>query len=125
MVNKSAKHICPYYNRETAQMIVCDGIAPNSTLETGFTSIKAKREYKETYCEGVFFRCPKARLLNTQWKRYEIASCKWNEGVECVDLSQCDRCGWNPVVAQRRLCAFLHQDDTRSKCRAATTNDPK
>lgn len=103
MVNKSAKHICPYYNSETTQMIICEGIVHNSTLKTGFASIRTKRQHKKTFCEGVFFRCPHASMLNTKWKYYDVVSCKWNKGVECADLSQCDHCGWNPVVAADRL----------------------
>ena len=28
--------------------------------------------------------------------------CKYNEGCEC-DTQECDKCGWNPEVAERRL----------------------
>ena len=122
MDDKSPKGICPYYKRETAQMIICTGIVPNSDLESGFASVKAKRNHKKRYCEGVYFRCPHACMLNTQWKRYDVVSCKWNKGVECADMSQCDHCGWNPIVAKRRLCEILMQDGTCSKCPACHIN---
>lgn len=35
---------------------------------------------------------------------YYRNSCKFNEGVDCFPLGRkCERCGWNPVVAQARL----------------------
>ena len=102
MDDKSPKGICPYYKRETAQMIICTGIVPNSDLESGFASVKAKRNHKKIYCEGVYFRCPHACMLNTQWKRYDVVSCKWNKGVECADMSQLLRmescCGKKKIV---------------------------
>jgi hypothetical protein len=32
--------------------------------------------------------------------------CKYNDGCRC-STQDCDRCGWNPVVAQARLMKFL------------------
>lgn len=33
-------------------------------------------------------------------------ACKYNRGCTCY-TQDCDRCGWNPVVAQARLMKFL------------------
>lgn len=35
---------------------------------------------------------------------YYKNSCKFNEGVDCSPIHRhCERCGWNPAVAQARL----------------------
>lgn len=102
--------VCPYHISDTDQLIVCEGIVPNSNLELGFASSRIKRNHKTMFCEKVFFRCPYAAMLNTQLKRYNVVSCKWNKGVDCIDQSQCDQCGWNPAVAGKRLQQFINFD---------------
>lgn len=32
-----------------------------------------------------------------------LPSCPENNNVLCPDKTQCDRCGWNPVVSSARL----------------------
>lgn len=37
-------------------------------------------------------------------------SCKYNEGVGCSPLGRkCEKCGWNPKVAQARLEKFCSE----------------
>ena len=55
MDDKSPKGICPYYKRETAQLIICTGIVPNSDLESGFASAKAKRNHKKDIAKVSIF----------------------------------------------------------------------
>lgn len=33
----------------------------------------------------------------------EITQCPRNEGVGCAHTADCENCGWNPDVAERRL----------------------
>lgn len=35
--------------------------------------------------------------------------CPFNEGVGCLKLSECFRCGWNPAVASERLHRIMEQ----------------
>lgn len=35
--------------------------------------------------------------------------CRFNDGVRCLSQSECDQCGWNPEVAERRLARILAQ----------------
>lgn len=29
--------------------------------------------------------------------------CRFNQGVNCYDKSECSKCGWNPPVAEMRV----------------------
>lgn len=93
---------CPYYKSDTKQTICCEGIADNSVIQIRYTAIPEKLRYERLFCNGCFFRCPNAIMLNNKRKRYQIMRCKYNDGVECADTSRCKSCGWCPTVAQER-----------------------
>lgn len=43
---------------------------------------------------------------------YYKNSCKFNEGVDCSPIGRhCERCGWNPAVAQERLIKICKAED--------------
>ena len=37
----------------------------------------------------------------------QMDSCQFNEGVSCFPVGDCDKCGWNPDVAQKRFDRIL------------------
>lgn len=42
------------------------------------------------------------------WKAIpKLYSCEFNEGVSCFPVGDCQKCGWNPNVAQKRLERIL------------------
>lgn len=98
---------CPYYKGETKQTISCEGIATKSVIQIGYTTTPEKLRYESLFCNGCFFRCPNAIMLNSKRKRYQIMRCKYNDGVECADTSRCKSCGWRPTVAQERLIRLV------------------
>ena len=57
------------------------------------------RRYCSKRCEGIY-----RRSENYGGGRSEI-SCKYNEGVAC-EIQECEKCGWNPVVEERRKVAL-------------------
>lgn len=107
MLEASASHICPFYRRETKQAIFCEGLTAKSELQNGFVSTKDLRDHKKLYCNGCFFRCPNAIMLNRDRPRFLISICKYNAAVECDDSSKCESCGWQHEVAKKRLQQFL------------------
>lgn len=46
----------------------------------------------------------------------ENNSCKFNGAVRCYPFERhCDRCGWCPEVAERRLKEFLRKHEASTK----------
>ena len=41
---------CPFYKRETAQMIICEGIAERSTVHVAFGERASALKWKGEYC---------------------------------------------------------------------------
>lgn len=46
--------------------------------------------------------------MEEEWKLEEDGkfACPFNDGCHC-DLPTCGCCGWNPVVARRRMLEFI------------------
>jgi hypothetical protein len=56
-------------------------------------------------------KCGSAHCDSSQeWKRVETNEtmwvCPYNKSVEC-SFRKCDKCGWNPEVAERRIKDYL------------------
>ena len=63
---------------------------------------------KEKIIRGDTLRNGKSRSCGCMRskKTFVFPRCKYNMGVDCWDeLSGCEKCGWNPAVAARRLKA--------------------
>ena len=56
-------------------------------------SATQRKKYCSTECANKARYCKRGNEAET--------ICKFNDGVQCVD-QQCERCGWNPAVEQRR-----------------------
>ena len=72
-----------------------------------FASSKDKQRYVRDNCDGFYPGCSVAQILNECHGRYKIMNCPHNAGVDCLDDTQCHRCGWNPVVATERLRKWM------------------
>ena len=94
---------CPYFREEIQRKIVCEGIDAGSDMHQTFASSKERQRYVCDYCNGFYASCPVAQILNECHGRYKTMICPYNAGVDCLDDTQCHRCGWNPVVAVERL----------------------
>jgi len=49
--------LCPYYRKEAPIEIKCVGICGTHTLNI-FESGKAKRDFKEDFCQALYKNCP-------------------------------------------------------------------
>ena len=60
---------CPFFKRETAQALICEGFVKSAVLMTKFTSEQKKVAYIKKYC----VRCTggDCYLARTQFARYE------------------------------------------------------
>lgn len=58
---------CPYYRKETAIEVKCEGLCGMNTINV-YESGKAKQEYKEDFCCGFYWNCPLYIGLETDGK---------------------------------------------------------
>ena len=54
---------CPYYKRETKQLICCTGFKEQTTTHIAFTNGTDKKEHIRSYCCKNYRKCPLARVL--------------------------------------------------------------
>lgn len=59
--------LCPYYRKEAAVEIRCDGICGDVTTHL-YSSKAAKHEYKEDFCKAYYWNCPCYRSLEEDGK---------------------------------------------------------
>ena len=69
----SDQAVCPYYKREERQMVYCEGVDDESVIHLAFPLAKQLKEHKKKHCEGCWYGCPIAGMLNKKWG-YEIGS---------------------------------------------------
>ena len=72
-------------------------------MQQTFAGSKDKQRYEQSYCNGFYPGCSVAKILNECHGRYKTVVCLHNDGVDCLDTTKCHVCGWNPVVAAKRL----------------------
>ena len=63
------------------------------------------KEFMSTAHEALYC-CPSHRKKYRWEVRQKVVACKHNCGVNCTADASCDRCGWNPVVAKKRMEAL-------------------
>ena len=64
--------LCPFYNEESAQIIFCEGIEPDTTTHIAFSSKAHIKNYKHRYCENQRYkRCWIARMLTLKYEEEE------------------------------------------------------
>lgn len=100
---------CPYHLGTSRQKITCAGIVPGSKIHQAYSIAGEEMKDYLLLCCCNYHRCPTAQMLNGIHFRFQAQSCPNNKGVECLHPNQCQRCGWNPSVAQARLIAFMNR----------------
>ena len=59
---------CPYYRKEAAKEIRCEGLLPKSSSDMIFEDAPKGKEYEKYFCKGDWSKCVIARMHN---ERYE------------------------------------------------------
>ncbi len=62
---------CPYYQRETPQVIYCEGVQDKTALRLGFANKGDWKKYKDCRCRDNWKDCLIAKMLNLKYD-YEI-----------------------------------------------------
>ena len=73
---------------------------------------RGQRQHK-IYCSESC--CTKAYLRRNGQQQKIVISCRYNEGV-CCDSMNCDNCGWNPVVEERRKESLYERQTENQQC---------
>lgn len=60
----STRAVCPFYKRETSQVIYCAGVQPGSAIHLAFASKADCLAYKNTFCKASSSRCRLCRMLD-------------------------------------------------------------
>lgn len=97
---------CPYFIGMSRQKITCKGIVAGSEIHQAFREAGMEKAYHAEFCSNAYHRCTAATMINAVWNGYAVQPCPHNSGVECLHQSDCDSCGWNPLVAEERLRRF-------------------
>ena len=103
----SVSNRCPYFREESRNKIVCEGITADCNMHQTFSNSEDKQSYVRYHCGGFYASCSVAQILNECHGRYKTMTCPHNAGVDCLDDTQCHRCGWNSVVAAERLRKWM------------------
>ena len=105
---------CPYFVSMSSQKITCRGFETGCKVERGYARSGAGKAHYTEFCGRSYHRCEIAQMLNSVWHEIKVQVCPHNSGVDCINTAECDRCGWNPVVAAERLRKWmeLHSCDT-------------
>lgn len=54
---------CPYYKKETQQVIYCEGLLPDTSIHLAFGNAKECAEYKGSTCRGNHNKCPIFKMM--------------------------------------------------------------
>ena len=49
--------VCPFYQAENKQMIICDGITDGSHIKLTFDTSTLAKAYKKQFCKNRYFDC--------------------------------------------------------------------
>lgn len=59
--------VCPFYKKESAYKIICEGVEDNSSLSSSFGTPAKKSEYACKYCDKDWEHCIIAKALNGKY----------------------------------------------------------
>lgn len=62
----SYEALCPFYKAEDKNIIYCEGVVPNSTIQNAFQGSAEK--YKNKYCCKDWQSCLIAQMLGTKYE---------------------------------------------------------
>ena len=105
---------CPYFVGMGYQVITCRGHITECELRQAFWMRGDEKVHYNECCSKDYNRCQVAQMLNSIWCDFAVQSCPNNSEVECLHTDGCDRCGWNPQVAEERLRRYM--DERRMQC---------
>lgn len=64
--------LCPFYTEESAQVIFCEGIEPDTTIHIAFPTKTHIKDYKHRFCESQRYKkCRIARMLLLKYEEEE------------------------------------------------------
>ena len=64
-MNKEDTYIqCPYYKKDGAQSVHCEGVEEGCGLRLGFGRFSRLESYKNAYCRSRWTDCMIAKMLN-------------------------------------------------------------
>ncbi len=58
---------CPYYKRDGAQSVHCEGVQDGCGLRLGFAAKGQLKSYKENFCRQRWTDCMVAKMLNGKY----------------------------------------------------------
>lgn len=65
--------VCPFYEREAAQSVTCEGVGGEMRTSVRFNTAAGKRLWFDKYCSGFKYKsCPYARTVLSE---------KYGEGI--------------------------------------------
>ena len=59
---------CPFYHREEASSIFCEGVGVQSTIELHFQTSEEKKRYRKGYCCKEYKKCLLSRMLYSKYE---------------------------------------------------------
>lgn len=62
---------CPYYKKDGAQSVHCEGVEDGCGLHLGFATKKQLGNYKKAFCRDKWTGCMIAKMLNLKYE-YDI-----------------------------------------------------
>lgn len=65
---RSTVVVCPFYRKETQQVIYCEGIEKNTATHLAFGSRTALKKYRFRYCCDTYGKCRIAKMLFEKWE---------------------------------------------------------
>lgn len=62
---------CPYYKKDGAQSVHCEGVEDGCGLHLGFATKTQLENYKKVFCRDQWTTCMIAKMLNLKYE-YEV-----------------------------------------------------
>jgi len=67
-MNESVLVICPFYKRESQQVIYCEGVDEKSVIHLAFGNKDDCRIYEKQFCRKFWKECMIAMALEKKWR---------------------------------------------------------
>lgn len=58
---------CPFYKRESQQVIYCEGVDEKSLIHLAFANKEDCRTYEKEFCRKAWKECMIAKALSKKW----------------------------------------------------------
>lgn len=67
----SKEVVCPFYRKETATAVFCEGVEEDTSIKLIFPSTQKKDEYRYRCCKAWKSKCRIAQMLADKYKKTE------------------------------------------------------